>query len=255
MKDFLSFASTHPLIVFNVLVKRPLTNKQRKQITLELINKLESKCDFGKNNLKQYYDEFQKNRGLITHIINSLKELENTGAFNPTFQTVIYALVRHLMPENIVETGVANGVSSTIILTAINLNKKGILHSIDLPTKFWDKTDYRKEDKVQVKNDQVGWIVPKELRNNWSLTLGKSKEKLPEVVKEIKKLDMFFHDSEHSYENMMFEFTTVWPYIVKKGIIIADDVNRNNAFDEFVDSHKNEVTSLKIGQFGFILKK
>ena len=66
---------------------------------------------------------------------------------------------------------------------------------------------------------------------------------------------MFFHDSEHSYENMMFEFTTAWPYIVKRGIIIADDVNRNNAFDEFADSHKSEVISIKIGQFGFILKK
>ena len=58
MKDFLGFAFAHPLIVFNVLTKRTLSDKQRKQVTLALINKLESKCDFGKNNLKKYYGEF-----------------------------------------------------------------------------------------------------------------------------------------------------------------------------------------------------
>ena len=255
MKDFLFFAITHPAIVLNTLLKKPLTEQQREKITFALINKIESKCNIGNNVLKKYHDELKNNHELISYINTSLKNLPNTGAFNPTFQTVIYALIRHLMPENIVETGVANGVSSTIILTALDLNNKGKLHSVDLPTTYWENTPYREEDKVQVKNNDVGWIIPQNLRGRWKLNLGKSKEKLPDIFNQIKKCEIFFHDSEHSYDNMTFEFNIAWPSITKRGIIIADDVHRNKAFDDFVNRYKTEIISLKIGQFGLIMKK
>ena len=140
------------------------------------------------------------------------------------------------------------------MLTAIDLNTNGYLSSIDLPVKYWEKTEYRKNDKVNVKKE-VGWLVPSNLRKNWSLTLGPSKDELPKVLNKIGKCDLFFHDSEHSYENMLFEFKTAWPFIPKQGLILADDIDRNDAFDDFVNSHKNKLISLKISQFGFIMKK
>lgn len=239
----------------NVLLKKTLTEQQREAVTSALINKIELKCGLGKNVLKKYHDELKNNHELIDYITTSLKNLQNTGAFNPTFQTVIYALIRHLMPENVVETGVANGVSSTIILTALDLNKKGKLHSVDLPTTYWENTPYRNEDKVQVKNNDVGWIIPQNLRSRWMLNIGKSEEKLPDIFNHIKKCEIFFHDSEHSYENMMFEFKVAWPNLTKGGIIIADDVHRNKAFGDFANRYKTEIISLKIGQFGLIMKK
>ena len=253
MYDFLSFALTHPSIVAKRLLKQKLSNEQKKQITLAVIDKIESECSIKKNILKKYYNEFYENYALVDHITNSLKNFENSGAFNPTFQSIIYALVRCFKPQHVVETGVANGVSSTILLTAINKNKMGTLNSIDLPVSFWENTPYRKFDKVKVKKE-VGWLVPTDLRNRWKLTLGSSKEKLPKILNEIKECGIFLHDSEHSFDNMMFEFNTSWPYIPKKGMLLADDVDRNDAFENFVSLHKNDSVSIKIGQFGLLMK-
>src|SRR5215472_8825018 len=43
-----------------------------------------------------------------------------------------YAAVRASTPEVVVETGVANGVSSSYLLLALQKNGRGILHSIEL---------------------------------------------------------------------------------------------------------------------------
>ena len=43
-----------------------------------------------------------------------------------------YAAIRSLRPEVVVETGVANGVSTAYLLLALDQNGKGILHSIEI---------------------------------------------------------------------------------------------------------------------------
>jgi hypothetical protein len=47
---------------------------------------------------------------------------------------VSYVLCRALHPDTVVETGVAHGGMTTNILTALAANKRGVLHSIDLPS-------------------------------------------------------------------------------------------------------------------------
>ena len=51
-----------------------------------------------------------------------------------------------------------------------------------------------------------GWLVSDELHKHWKLVLGKTEDTLPPVIKDLKKIDFFLHDSEHSYSNMLFEF-------------------------------------------------
>src|SRR5579863_1639110 len=45
----------------------------------------------------------------------------------------LYALTRLLRPQHILETGVSSGVSSTHFLMGLRTNRRGTLHSIDLP--------------------------------------------------------------------------------------------------------------------------
>ena len=132
---------------------------------------------------------------------------------------VLYIICRLLKPKVVVETGVASGISSKYILYALHKNGQGNLYSIDFPTPT---------DELP-----VGWLVPNGLRNRWHLILGKSSEKLPVLLNEIPKVDVFLHDSDHSYRNMMFEFRTVWPYIRKGGLLASDDINMNNSFFDF----------------------
>jgi hypothetical protein len=44
---------------------------------------------------------------------------------------------------------------------------------------------------------------------------------------------LFFHDSDHSYENMTFEFNWAWNEL-KVACLVSDDVSENMAFSNFV---------------------
>ena len=144
----------------------------------------------------------------------------------------LYGLCRILKPDVIVETGVAYGLSSSYILKALQENGKGILYSIDGTFRPWESSD------------MIGNAIPSELRNQWKLVLGSSSEKLIEVLNSLEKIDIFLHDSLHTYENMSYEFETSWPYLTKNGFLLSDDLIENNAFHDFYST--NELTPVLI---------
>lgn len=144
---------------------------------------------------------------------------------------LLYVVVRLLKPTLLVETGVGAGISSTYILQALRLNGRGKLYSIDLP----DQTGLS------------GWAVPDKLRGYWDLRLGSSKDLMPALLHETGPIEMFLHDSDHSYENMMFEFRTVWPFLKNHGLFLAHDVGRNDALFDFC--HETGISWLKVRTF------
>ena len=48
---------------------------------------------------------------------------------------------------------------------------------------------------------------------------------LPKLLKELGTIDVFLHDSLHTYEHMMFEYTQAWRHLRVSGILMSDDVN------------------------------
>jgi predicted O-methyltransferase YrrM len=150
----------------------------------------------------------------------------------------LYQLIRELNPRIAVETGVCNGVSTAFLLLALERNGQGELHSIDLPEvageeyeagTFWDG----KGGAVIPPGKEPGWMVPPDLRDRWHLVLGRSQDELPPLLERLVEIDFFMHDSEHSYECMSFEFATAWSALRRGGVLVADDVNVNSAWDEF----------------------
>ena len=137
----------------------------------------------------------------------------------------VYILVLHFKPEKVVETGVSDGMSSFFILSALNENNKGNLYSIDFPEVGMPRL-YGKEP---------GWIVDDNLRKRWTLVYGKTKKKLAPLLNELRHVDIFLHDSEHSYTNMKFEFSTVLRYMKNGSLLLSDDVRSNSAFQELPD--------------------
>lgn len=135
---------------------------------------------------------------------------------------VQYAAIRALQPDSVVETGVASGVSSFYILLALHKNGHGKLHSIEL-----SDPHYLPPGKPS------GWIVPDWLRSRWDLRFGDSTALLPELLAERGVVDVFIHDSLHTYDHMLWEFRTAHPWIRPGGLLIADDAPWNPAFSEF----------------------
>jgi len=94
--------------------------------------------------------------------------------------------------------------------------------------------------------------VPEDLKERWQLILGSSREKLPLLLDTLNKIDIFYHDSDHSYENMSFEFNTVFPFMPENGIIVSDDITDNDAFSDFCLEKKCHY--LKLFKFGLLKK-
>lgn len=157
----------------------------------------------------------------------------------------IYAICRLLRPDIVLETGVANGISSAHILYALQKSGKGMLYSVDMPD-YESKLiatdeDYKRQNLSFAPADlpdgkTCGWAVPEDLRSRWNLKIGLSGEVLKPLLEGLGSIDLFLHDSEHSYKNMLSEFKTAWPYIRQGGLLIAHDIKWNNAFCEFARS-------------------
>jgi predicted O-methyltransferase YrrM len=158
------------------------------------------------------------------------------GGRADAYSEVLYVLLRAIRPEVVVETGVALGYSSAYLLQALHDNGTGHLHSIDLPTISADGRVNADgvRDRVHVQSEgETGAVVPDDLRDRWTLTLGPSNPLLTELLERLGRTDVFFHDSDHSYENMTWEYRTAWPHLPPGGWLLSDDVHWNAAFPEF----------------------
>lgn len=150
----------------------------------------------------------------------------------------LYVICRILKPRIVIETGVASGLSSAYILQALEDNGRGRLYSIDMPNYeeilVKQKGTYLPNPiAVLPPNKKPGWIIPENLKKNWMLRVGLSKDELPVLLREVGEIDLFLHDSEHTYENMIFEYRTAWPFLTKNGILLSHDIGWNSAFDDF----------------------
>lgn len=179
------------------------------------------------------------------------EEKRGPGVIHVNEALYIYCMMRHLRPEIVVETGVCNGFSSAFILYALECNQGGHLYSIDYPeglgaergpAAHWEGDG----NAVVPEGKAPGWLVPERLRQRWTLILGRSQEKLPGLLEELGRVDVFFHDSEHSYECMWFEMREARKFLAPGGTILVHDVNLNSAFADFARLHGREPTVFQV---------
>lgn len=172
------------------------------------------------------------------------KILHYVSMFSPFRAPILYLICRFVKPDVVIETGVKDGFSTSFTLYALEMNKKGRLYSIDLPN--------RPGQELR-ETQSTGWLVPKEFHHRWKLILGSSRDKLPTLLENVRNVDIFFHDSDHSYENMMFEFDKAWGYLMPKGFLLVDDITENSAFSEFIRKRGCK-SSLELFKTGIVIK-
>lgn len=139
---------------------------------------------------------------------------------------ILYLTVRKFKPSHFIETGIAHGYSSYIILSAMKQNGYGKLTSIDDSKVFG----------LCEKEVPIGWIVPDTFRSNWNIIAGKTNKVLPGISE---AFDAFMHDSGHTDENMTFEYNWAAAGLKQSGILISDDIDRNMAWRRFLSNNKN----------------
>jgi predicted O-methyltransferase YrrM len=174
------------------------------------------------------------------------------GAIGYTEGVYLYAVLRAVRPQVAVETGVANGFSTAFSLLALQENGAGHLHSIDLPREvgreYEPGTFYEGEGRAGIPSgSEPGWLIPAELKERWTLILGRSQEELPALLERLGKIDSFMHDSEHSFDCMWFEFNAAWPALRPGGVLLSDDVNSTEAFPRFAAQEGRDPVPLARG--------
>jgi hypothetical protein len=185
---------------------------------------------------------------------------ESFGAWNDgdaAFMRVIWCLIRHLKPGNVIETGVAHGFSSRFILEALEKNGPGHLWSIDLPPL---------DPALQ---SQVGVAVGDRFPDRWSFIKGSSRRCLPGLISQLCQIDLFIHDSIHSERNVRFESNLAWKALKPGGALVIDDIDANSGFQSLTQTFADHQSMIceaepvrpdtrrfnKRGLFGIILKE
>jgi hypothetical protein len=193
-------------------------------------------------------------RQIEERVTKKIKTSNHSGPFDSghngdfSLAKAIYVMCRLLLPNEVVETGVAYGVTSAFTLQALAVNRNGHLHSIDLPP------------LARNADQNVGAFIPTELRDRWRLHRGPAKRVLPNLLSSIGQVDVFVHDSLHTYRNMSLEFKTVWPALRRPAAIVADDVGLNDAFRDFALKVKPVFSAVvmeenKDARFGILVKR
>jgi hypothetical protein len=137
-----------------------------------------------------------------------------------------WCAVLHTRPEVVIETGVARGVTSRIVLEAVRENEHGHLWSIDLPHPF----DRRL-------HAQTGAAVTDACRARWTYLEGSSSQRLPPLVAKLGQVDLFIHDSLHTAKNTLFEMNQAATVLSPRGVMLVDDISTHEGFATFARRH------------------
>lgn len=154
----------------------------------------------------------------------------------------------HTKPEVVIETGVAHGVTSRIVIEALNLSDRGHLWSIDLPHPFNREL-----------HTQTGAAVIDACRPRWSYIEGSSRRRLPSVIDEVSTVQLFIHDSLHTARNTLFEMEQAARKMPSGGVMLVDDISTHTGFLTFARRHPEYRTIIcpsadRAGEFGIAVK-
>lgn len=139
---------------------------------------------------------------------------------------VLTAILSIVDIDTFIETGTQHGVSASCVSHLKQSKQMDFsIHSFDVgPTNL-----IRRESDVAYVN-----LKSPTRRNFKRMTL---------------KIDtrnaMFFHDSDHTFENMFFEFDWAWN-VLKVNVLVADDIDMNSAFSKFCQKNSLEQCRIKV---------
>ena len=133
---------------------------------------------------------------------------------DPSFAKLCYALARHGKPAVALETGVAYGISSAMVLQAMEANGFGKLLSVDLPPLADSQGEF------------TGVAVPQRLWERWKLYRGSNRRLVPEVLREAGEVGLLVSDSANVFTLQRYEYNMVWPRLAPGGAALFNNIGR-----------------------------
>jgi predicted O-methyltransferase YrrM len=156
-----------------------------------------------------------RGRGLAAEMLATRPPSRYPKHFTVRTETaaLIYTMVRLIRPTMMVETGVADGLSTALTLAAMGENGHGNLHSIEIAN-----------DVGALVTDRTRWTLHITFENNPAATA--------RLIRSFAPIDVFLHDGDHRYPQQSVEYATAWAALRPGGWLVSDDVDYSYAFRE-----------------------
>ena len=167
--------------------------------------------------------EAAENRRLYAHLDREHRREGRSSYVEIDAPLELYALVRLLRPRHTVEVGVSSGVSSAYTLAALERNRQGTLHSVDLPSQPRKDGSGRGTSSWTLPSGRSsGWAVPPSLRHRWDLRLGDKADVIPFLARQLPRIDLVVYDVPHNEADLAREFAELDRRVAPGAVAIVD---------------------------------
>jgi hypothetical protein len=123
-----------------------------------------------------------------------------------------YAIVRAVQPDHVVETGTHLGLGSCVIAAALLRNGHGRLTTIDI-------------------DPEAGYLIG----DPWASVIDRRAGNSTDMLGVLKDVDVFLHDSLHTYDYETRELTAVEPNLRADAIILSDNAHESPALSDWAE--------------------
>ncbi len=123
-----------------------------------------------------------------------------------------YSLVRAIQPAHVVETGTHLGLGSCVIAAALLRNGHGRLTTIDI-------------------DPEAGYLIT----DPWASVIDRRTGNSIEMLKELRDVDIFLHDSLHTYDYETSELLAVEPNLRTDAIVLSDHAHESSALSDWAE--------------------
>jgi hypothetical protein len=166
--------------------------------------------------VREWVSELEDDRQLFDHVASRLSShpRRGIGAREPHWARRLawYALVRASEPEHVVETGTHFGLGSCAIAAALLRNGHGRLTTIDI-------------------DPQAGYLIG----GPWADVIDQRIGGSIELLGGLDEVDVFLHDSLHTYDYETQEFQAVEPRLRAGALVLSDNAHDSAALSDWAD--------------------
>ncbi|MDA8047476.1 MAG: class I SAM-dependent methyltransferase [Actinomycetota bacterium] len=121
-----------------------------------------------------------------------------------------YALIRAIQPDHVVETGTALGLGSCAIAAALLRNGHGRLTTVDI-------------------DPEAGCLIG----GIWESVVERRTGRSIDILAGLEAVDMFLHDSLHTYDYETMELSAVGPNLGAHAVILSDNAHQSSALGDW----------------------
>jgi len=193
----------HSPFIYNFIIQviKP-KNEDKNIIEIEKLRK-----NLLKSNEILEVEDFGAGSQVMKSKNRNVSDIVKHSATNKKFGELIYKIIQNFKPQNIIELGTSLGIGTLYMALA---NQNANIHTIE------GSKNIHELAKSNIKNFKL---------NNINFYNNKFDEVLPNILNNLKTVDLVYIDGNHQKQATLKYFETILPFCNNETILIFDDIS------------------------------